>query len=81
MQRQSTSISDELLMKFMERIEKSVSDIEHSVSNLSIKVNSVETVLEEREKNEVKRATLLTVIFFLASIIGGLLGYIWGLNA
>lgn len=77
-QRELSGISDDVLMVFMERIEKSVSDIRNSVSELSKEHAALHTRVEEHIKQEVKKAILITIIMFMIGVIGGLLGYIWG---
>ncbi len=62
----------------MDKIEQSVSDISKSVAELSTKHASLNTKFEEHIKQEVKKAILITIILFMATTIGSLLGYIWG---
>lgn len=74
----NTGVSENILMAFMERMEKNVKEINTSVSNLSREHAALNTKVEEHIKQEVKKAILITIIMFMVGIIGGLLGYIWG---
>jgi hypothetical protein len=78
MTRQGSKVSDEILMSFMDRIEKSVDNIKKIVGDVSIRVATLETKEDIREKLEIKKAILITIIMFMIGTIGGLLGYIWG---
>lgn len=77
-QREQLGISNEILMSFMDRMEKAVTDIRESVSSVNGRVSGLEVRFDSHEKNEIKKAMLITIIMFMVGIIGGLLGYIWG---
>lgn len=85
----SSVVSDEILMKFMEKIEDSVSSIEKAVSENSKTIALVEKDLhnhiqDEKKVGEVKteydRKTIryLSIIGILVVIISMAMGYIWG---
>ena len=77
-QREISSLSDEVLMNFMNRMEDFAKSIQSSVAD----VTTNHTKLEERVDNHIKHSftinTYIAIIIFLIGIISGLLGYIWG---
>ena len=73
-----TTVSDEVLLKFMDEIRADVKKLVGSISEVDGRVSSLRAEFDAHKDSEVKRAMLITIIMFLVGLIGGLLGYIWG---